>query len=403
MRSTFKVLFYLKRNKEQPLAPVMGRITVNGTIAQFSAKIEVPVRLWEVKGGRAKGKSVEADRINRHLDNIRGQINKHYQDICDHDSYVTAERVRNAYQGFDRKYQTLLEAFEKFTVDYRKRVGVDRARRTWERYCKCSEHLHSFMERVYRVKDMPLLELEQSFIEKFHTYLSHDLGMSPNGLSGYLKCLKYVVKMAFNNGWMPRNPFALYHYTPPQVERGYLTNEELQRLMTTPLRHKCQARTRDMFLFSCFTGICHADMRSLEWKQFEQDAAGNWWVSGNRMKTGTKYLVRLLPVPLSILNKYKGLAGPEKVFPMSTVKVMDRSLKFIAATCGIEKQLSFHLARHTFATTISLMNGVPLIALSKMLGHKSITTTQIYAKVTESMIDQAITTINDKIAGKYSF
>ena len=378
MRSTFKVLFYLKRNKEQPLAPVMGRITVNGTIAQFSAKIEVPVRLWEVKGGRAKGKSVEADRINRHLDNIRGQINKHYQDICDHDSYVTAERVRNAYQGFDRKYQTLLEAFEKFTVDYRKRVGVDRARKTWERYCKCSEHLHSFMERVYRVKDMPLLELEQSFIEKFHTYLSHDLGMSPNGLSGYL-------------------------YTPPQVEREYLTNEELQRLMTTPLRHKCQARTRDMFLFSCFTGICHADMRSLEWKQFEQDAAGNWWVSGNRMKTGTKYLVRLLPVPLSILNKYKGLAGPEKVFPMSTVKVMDRSLKFIAAACGIEKQLSFHFARHTFATTISLMNGVPLIALSKMLGHKSITTTQIYAKVTESMIDQAITTINDKIAGKYSF
>ncbi|CBK63486.1 site-specific integrase [Alistipes shahii] len=346
MRSTFKVLFYLKRNKEQPLAPVMGRITVNGTITQFSAKIEVPVRLWEVKGGRAKGKSVEADRINRYLDNIRGQINKHYQDICDHDSYVTAERVRNAYQGFDRKYQTLLEAFEKFTVDYRKRVGVDRARRTWERYCKCSEHLHSFMEKVYRVKDMPLLELEQSFIEKFHTYLFHDLGMSPNGLSGYLKCLKYVVKMAFNNGWMPRNPFALYRYTPPQVERGYLTNEELQRLMTTPLRHKCQARTRDLFLFSCFTGICHADMRSLEWKQFEQDAAGNWWVSGNRMKTGTKYLVRLLPVPLSILNKYKGLAGPEKVFPMSTVKVMDRSLKFIAAACGIEKQLSFHLAKH---------------------------------------------------------
>lgn len=141
MRSTFKVLFYLKKNKAQAIAPVMGRITVNGTIAQFSAKIEVPVRLWEVKGGRAKGKSVEADRINRHLDNIRGQINKHYQDICDHNSYVTAERVRNAYQGFDRKYQTLLEAFEKFTEGYRKRVGVDRARKTYECYRKCSEHL----------------------------------------------------------------------------------------------------------------------------------------------------------------------------------------------------------------------------------------------------------------------
>ena len=164
MRSTFKVLFYLNRNKEQPLAPVMGRITVNGTIAQFSTKIEVPVRLWEVKGGRAKGKSVEADRINRHLDNIRGQINKHYQDICDHDSYVTAKRVRNAYQGFDQKYQTLLEAFEKFTEGYRKRVGVDRVRRTWVCYRKCSEHLRFFMEKEYRVKDMPLLELEKGAI-----------------------------------------------------------------------------------------------------------------------------------------------------------------------------------------------------------------------------------------------
>ena len=401
MRSTFKVLFYLKRNKEQALAPVMGRITVNGTIAQFSAKIEVPVRLWEVKGGRAKGRSVEADRINRHLDNIRGQINKHYQDLCDRDGYVTAERVRNAYQGFDRKYRTLLEAFGKFTEDYYKRVGIDRARKTWKRYCKCSEHLRAFMEKEYHVKDMPLLELEQSFIEKFHAYLCHDLGMSPGGLSNYLKCLQYVVKTSFNNGWMPRNPFALYRYTPPQVERGFLTDEELQRLMTTPLRHKCQVRTKDMFLFSCFTGICHADMRSLVWKQFEQDASGAWWVSGNRLKTGSKYQVKLLPVALSILNKYKGLAGPEKVFPMSTVKVMDESLKFIAAACGIDKRLTFHLARHTFATTISLMNGVPLIALSKMLGHKHITTTQIYAKVTESMIDEAITTVNARIADKY--
>lgn len=404
MRSTFKVLFYLKRDNQKKLkvVPVMGRITVNGTISQFSAKISVPVDLWDVTSNRIRGKSVEADRINRHLDNIRGQLNKHYQAISDRESYVTAEKVKNSYLGFDQKYQTLLEAFRKFTQDYKQRVGVDRNYETWKRYCKCIEHLQSFMEKEYRVHDMMLVELEQSFIEKFHAYLSMDRGMSPNGLDNYLDCLKYVIKVAFNNGWMPRNPFALYRFTPPNIDRGYLTEEEIRRLQTTPLRHKCQDRTRDMFLFSCFTGICHADMRSLEWKQFTQDERGDWWVSGNRLKTGTKYVVKLLPVPLAILNKYRGMAGPEKVFVMSDVTVMDRSLRYISAACGIDKHITFHLARHTFATTISLMNGVPLETVSKMLGHKHITTTQIYAKITQPMINQAITALEEKLGDKYA-
>lgn len=404
MRSTFKVLFYLKRdkNKVQKVVPVMGRITINGSIAQFSAKISVPPELWDVGSGKVKGRSVEADRINRHLDNIRGQINKHYQEISDHDGYVSADKVKNAYLGFGQKYRTLIESFQKFTEDFKKRVGVDRAHRTWQRYVKCIEHLQSFMEKEYRVKDMPFAELEQSFIEKFHAYLHYDRGMSPNGLSGYLKCLKYVVKIAFNNGWMPRNPFAAYRFTPPQVERGYLTEEEIRRLQTTPLRHKRQDRTRDMFLFSCFTGICHADMKSLTYDQLSQDANGDWWIAGNRLKTGSKYMVKLLPVAQSIINKYKGLTGDNRIFLMSSVNVMDRSLRFLAEACRIEKHITFHLARHTFATTISLMNGVPLLALSKMLGHKHVTTTQIYAKVTESMIDEAINQVSDRIADKYS-
>lgn len=404
MRSTFKVLFYLKRdkNKDQKVVPVMGRITVNGSIAQFSAKISVPPELWDVDSGKVKGRSVDADRINRHLDNIRGQINKHYQEICDRDGYVSADKVKNAYLGFGQKYRTLVESFRKFTEDYQKRVGVDRAHKTWRRYVKCIEHLQSFMEKEYRVKDMPLAELEQSFIEKFHAYLHYDRGMSPNGLSNYLNCLKYVVKVAFNNGWMPRNPFATYRFTPPQVERGFLTEEEIRRLQTTPLRHKRQDRNRDMFLFSCFTGICHADMKSLTYDQLSQDANGDWWITGNRLKTGSKFMVKLLPVAKSIIDKYKGLTNDNRIFIMSTVKVMDKSLRFISEACGIEKHITFHLARHTFATTISLMNGVPLLALSKMLGHKHITTTQIYAKVTESMVDEAINRINDRIADKYS-
>ena len=169
MRSTFKVLFYLKRNKDkdQKVVPVMGRITVNGSIAQFSAKLSVSETLWEVSGGRAKGRSLEADRINRHLDNIRTQIGKHYQDICDRESYVTAEKVKNAYLGFGEKYRLLLEAFEKFTGDLKKRVGIDRCHGTWNRYYKSIDHLRTFMRKEYNVSDMPLAELEQSFIEQY--------------------------------------------------------------------------------------------------------------------------------------------------------------------------------------------------------------------------------------------
>ena len=404
MRSTFKVLFYLKRTKNTSRAvyPVMGRITINGTISQFSAKINVPEQLWEVKGGRAKGKSVESERINRHLDNIRIQIGKHYQSICDHDAYVTAEKVKNAWLGMGERYRTLVNVFEHYTNDLFKRIGVDRSESTWWRYRASLGHLRAFLKHEYNLHDIPLLELEQSFIEQYHVYLKSDLGLKPTTVSGYLKCLKYVVKIAFNNGWMPRNPFSLYQYTAPNPERSFLTEDELRRMMTTELRYKRQDYNRDMFLFSCFTGICYADMASLTYDRIEQDAQGEWWISGNRQKTETKYVVKLLPYALFILNKYRGLTGDGRVFAMSTLDSIDDSLKNIARECGIDKQLSFHLARHTYATTICLSNGVSLETLSKMLGHKNITTTQIYAKVTPPMIDREVTMLREKLATKFS-
>ena len=168
MRSTFKVLFYLKRNKEktQSAVPVMGRITVNGTISQFSAKLTVPERLWEVRGGRAKGRSLEADRINRHLDEIRSQLDRHYRDIRDRESYVTAEKVKNAWLGFGKRYRTLLATFRSFTDDLHRRIGVDRSKNTWYRYLATMKHLQAFLTAKYHVSDIALAELELSRPEK---------------------------------------------------------------------------------------------------------------------------------------------------------------------------------------------------------------------------------------------
>ena len=403
MRSTFKVLFYLKRNKEktQSAVPVMGRITVNGTISQFSAKLTVPERLWEVRGGHAKGRSLEADRINRYLDDIRSQIDRHYRDIRDRESYVTAEKVKNAWLGFGKRYRTLLETFRSFTEDLHGRIGVDRSKNTWYRYLATMKHLQAFLTAKYRVNDIALAELEQSFIEQFHVYLKTECNLKLTSICRYLDCLINVVKVSFNDGIISRNPFASYRYNEPTPERAFLNEEELLSLQHAALRTKKQRLIRDLFLFSCFTGICYADMKSLAWKQFEQDAHGDWWVTGNRCKTDTQYVVKLLPAALSILERCRD-DGAERVFSfMPHLNTVDRSLKRIAALCGIDKKLTFHVGRHTYATTVCLMNGVSLETLSKMLGHKRITTTQTYAKVTLPMIDREVEMLKEKLADKF--
>ena len=414
MRSTFKVLFYLKKDKHkpQPVVPVMGRITVNGSISQFSAKLSVPPSLWEVKGGRAKGKSLEADRINRHLDNIRIQIGKHYQSICDHDGYVSADKVKNACLGFGRKYKLLLELCDEFCRSYKDRITVDRTIHPLLRYQTLRRDLGVFIEREYKVKDIPLAELDQSFAEKFAAYLKHVRGLADTTVSVEIKSLQHIVKKAFNDGQTDKNPFAYYYYVAEQPEIEYLTEEEINKLIIGKVRQQRQDRTRDMFLFCCFTGLSYADLAKLNYEELKQTPDGEWWITSIRQKTKVAFTVKLLPVAKAILEKYRIptnrfnrlLPGnPDKVFPVASLKSSDASLKHIARQCGITKNLKFHCARHTFATTVTRMNGIPLETVSKMLGHKYTTTTQIYAKVTNQMIGNAISRIEDQIGEQFQF
>lgn len=414
MRSTFKVLFYLKKNKHkiQSVVPVMGRITVNGTIAQFSAKLSVPPHLWEVKGGRAKGKSLEADRINRYLDNIRIQIGKHYQSICDRDGYVSADKVKNAYLGFSKRYKLLLELCDEFCKEYKNRIDVDRTIHSLFRYQTLRRDLSLFICQDYKVKDIPLVELDQSFAEKFAAYLKHVRGLADTTISVEIKSLKHIVKKAFNDGQMEKNPFAYYYYFADQPEIEYLTEEEINKLIIGKVKQQRQDRTRDMFLFCCFTGLSYADLAKLSYEELKQTPNGAWWISSIRQKTKVPFTVKLLPVAKAILEKYRIPANrfnrlfpenPGKVFPVASLKSSDASLKHIARQCGIAKNLKFHVGRHTFATTVSLMNGIPLETVSKMLGHKYTTTTQIYAKVTNQMIGNAISRIEDKIGDRFQF
>ena len=209
-RSTFKVLFYLKRQAEQNgKAPIMGRITINGTISQFSCKLSISPKLWDTKANKATGKSVVAQRINEKLENIKTNIGKQYQRICDRDSYVTAEKVKNAWLGFRDGYQLLLQTFDEYLNDFEKnRVGKDRKASTLENYRKQYRRLAAFLQYEYKVEDIPFRELKREFIEKYVVYLSTVRRMLPGTLPNAIKKLKLMSYTAFKNGWIASDPFA---------------------------------------------------------------------------------------------------------------------------------------------------------------------------------------------------
>ena len=320
--------------------------------------------------------------------------------------------MKNAYLGFSKRYKLLLELCDEFCKEYKNRIDVDRTIHSLFRYQTLRRDLSLFICQDYKVKDIPLVELDQSFAEKFAAYLKHVRGLADTTISVEIKSLKHIVKKAFNDGQMEKNPFAYYYYFADQPEIEYLTEEEINKLIIGKVKQQRQDRTRDMFLFCCFTGLSYADLAKLSYEELKQTPNGAWWISSIRQKTKVPFTVKLLPVAKAILEKYRIPANrfnrlfpenPGKVFPVASLKSSDASLKHIARQCGIAKNLKFHTARHTFATTVSLMNGIPLETVSKMLGHKYTTTTQIYAKVTNQMRGNAISRIEDKIGDRFQF
>jgi hypothetical protein len=252
MRNTFKVLFFVNGSKEKNgVVPIMGRVTVNGQVAQFSCKLSVPASLWDAKGNRAKGKGDEAQRINHALDKIKARIIELYNQIKERENFVTAEMVRNAYQGVGNEYETLLRAFDKHNADFAKRVGKDRSADTYLKYRIVRNHIANFIGSYYKRKDIAMKELTEEFIRQFDIYLRVELGLRPSTVWMYTTPLKTIITRAHCDGHLHRNPFAQYHASPSVRERQFLTEEELQIMINHPFTKPSLAEMRDIFVFGC--------------------------------------------------------------------------------------------------------------------------------------------------------
>ena len=395
-RSTFKVLFYVNGSKEKNgIVPIMGRVTINGSVAQFSCKQTIPKTLWDAKGNRAKGKSIEARDINHALDNIKAQIIKHYQRISDREAYVTAEMVRNAYQGIGSEYETLLGAFDKDNATFQKRVGTDRVKGTYMARVRARNHVAAFIKANYKRSDLSMLELTPDFIKEFAVFLSTDRGLQNGSIWTNCMWLKGVVMRAHFNGLIPRNPFAQFHISPNIKEREYLTEEELKTLMTHEFADAKLSYIRDIFVFASFTALSFVDVKELTTDDIVE-VNGEKWILSKRHKTKVPFQVKLLDIPLLIIKRYEEFQTDKSVFPNLNYWSICKPLKKMIKECGITKDISFHCARHGFAT-LALSKGMPIESVSRVLGHTNIVTTQLYAKITTQKIDHDLTMFGDKL------
>ena len=395
-RSTFKVLFYANGSKEKNgIVPIMGRVTINGSVAQFSCKQTIPKALWDAKGNRAKGKSIEARDINHALDNIKAQIIKHYQRISDREAYVTAEMVRNAYQGIGSEYETLLGAFDKDNATFQKRVGTDRVKGTYMARVRARNHVAAFIKANYKRSDLSMLELTPDFIKEFAVFLSTDRGLQNGSIWTNCMWLKGVVMRAHFNGLIPRNPFAQFHISPNIKDREYLTEEELKTLMTHEFADARLSYIRDIFVFASFTALSFVDVKELTTDDIVE-VNGEKWILSKRHKTKVPFQVKLLDIPLQIIKRYEEFQTDKSVFPNLNYWSICKPLKKMIKECGITKDISFHCARHGFAT-LALSKGMPIESVSRVLGHTNIVTTQLYAKITTQKIDHDLTMFGDKL------
>lgn len=398
MRNTFKVLFYIKKNA--PLrngnVPIMGRITINGDRTQFSTRLSVAPALWDVGMGRVAGRSNVAVRINEQLSNINYHIERCYNTLFYEQTFVTPVMVKEMYFGANHRSETILAFFRQHNEEFNRMVGVNRSKTTYYKYrCVC-RHLADYIQDKYNRKDLMFKELDREFLTGFHSYIAKECAYKKNTTWIYMIALKHVLMLARSKGFLAKDLFANYKLHSEFVARNYLSMQEINKLMRYESDDATLQLVRDAFLFSCFTGLSFIDIQELTPQNIQQ-MNKQLWISTTRRKTGSEVNVRLFAVPYNILQKYMPASRNERIFKLPSNGWCNICLEKIVTASGITKQVTFHAARHTFATTITLSQGVAIETISKLLGHKNIRTTQIYATITHSHLDGEMERLSKRI------
>ena len=398
MKSIFREVFYLRSNyvNKEGKTSVMLRIYLNNErLSLGSTGISVKSSQWDKEKERIKGRTTEALNTNLQLDNIASGLQSIFRRI-EMSDVVSLERIKSEFLGKKEEIDTLMQLFEKHNGDVAKQVGVSVGKATLQKYNVCKRHFSEFLEKQYKRSDLKLTELTYVVIREFDLYLRTEVGQNPNTATKTMKTFKTITLLGQKMGVLLHDPFMNHRFHIEPVNRGFLTDEEILLIANKDLSISRLELVRDIFIFSCFTGLAYIDVSNLT-PDHIVTLGDKQWIMTQRQKTSVETNVLLLDIPKAIIAKYGGKTYRNgKLFPMLTNQKTNSYLKEIADICGIKKNLTFHLARHTFAT-MSLSKGVPMESVSKMLGHTNIRTTQIYARITNKKIEHDMEELADKL------
>ncbi len=404
-RNSFNLFFYINRSKQKRNGecPVMLRITLNGRSVAVSLKRSINATIWEPSAGVAKGKTPEAITLNKYIDAVRVRTYEKHSDLLTTNDEVNPEMLRDALLNINSaKGKMLVEIWEEHNTELKELIGKETSYANFQKYNSCLKYMKEFLLRQNKTEDIPVKMIDRHLVSRFEHYLKVDKCCQYNTAIKYMQNFKKIIKRAQHNGWLTHDPFAAIKLSLKEVERPYLNEEELQRVMSKDFTIERLVQVRDIFVFSCFTGLAYIDVHKLEHNELERGSNGKLWIKTKRQKTGVRANIPLLEVAQQIIEKYANRPSNRNgsVLPVISNQKMNAYLKEIADLCGIQKCLSFHIARHTFATTVTLMNGVPIETVSKMLGHKNLRSTQHYARVVDQKVGEDMEQLALKLESK---
>jgi site-specific recombinase XerD len=405
MRSstTFSVLFFPKPRKIiTNIQHLYLRITLDSQRVEYSLKKKIDIAEWDTRRGQMKGSNPDARRINTYLDQLRSEIFEAYDQLRKENKLLTAEAIKARFLHQDKSEYTLIQA-----VEYHYKLAQSTLRTgTLSHYRVTENYIRQFLIKKMKVKDIYLSQLTYGFITKFenfmrmHVPVDHQRPMGNNTTMKHLQRFRKIISVAVRMEWMDNDPFMYYKTKFVKKERQFLSQNELDSIEKLRFIVERLDFVKDLFIFGCYTGLSYIDAINLTPDNIVYGIDGGKWIFSSRKKTGNTLKIPLLETAEKIILKYKDnprALNRGTLFPKISNQKLNSYLKEIADQCGITTHLTFHIARHTFATTVTLMNGVPLETVSKLLGHAKISSTQIYAKVIESKVSEDMADLRKKI------
>ena len=395
MKTQIFVSFLARKSliKKNGLIPIYCRIRYDNSTVQFNTKIDVFSEEWDSDSTRVIGNTKKT--INLQLEKIRIDLIEKYELLYKTNVIITAKTVLDYYKHNSILMNSIINVFTQHNENMKSLIDIEYSSGSYKNYVTTIKHLKNYIKTKYKIHDISLNKINYDFIYNFSKFILLNTKCTHNGMMKHIQRFKKITNFCIKNSYITNDPFVGFKISFKKTNRVYISNEELYILKNIKL-NKSLNKVRDIFLFACYTGLSYIDLYNLNIKNIQIGIDNLKWLFIKRQKTDIPSNVPILPPALIILNKYLIQNNINRIFPMISNQKTNRSLKEIAHLCNFNKKLTFHSARHTFATTITLTNGVPIETVSKMLGHNNIKTTQIYARVIDSKISSDMLILRQK-------